>query len=134
MKKYINPSFQVLPTAQKLRAELSENENTEVRGQLNQLFDDGTFIEVGAFTKRGISDFLISEKSSEFESVICGYGAIDGKLAFAFAEDATRMGGAIDERHAKKICELYKLAISASASISCCFASASSCSACFLPS
>ena len=111
MKKYINPTFQALPTAQELRAELIDNENTEVRAQLNQLFDYGTFVEVGAFTQRGISDFLISEKSSEFESVICGYGAIDGKLAFAFAEDASRMGGAIDERHAKKICDLYSLAI-----------------------
>ena len=101
----------MLPTAQKLRAALNENGNTEVRGQLNLLFDEGTFIEVGAFTKRGISDFLISEKSSEFESVICGYGAIDGKLVFAFAEDSSRMGGVIDERHAKKICDLYSLAM-----------------------
>ena len=101
----------MLPTAQKLRAALTESENAEVRGQLNQLFDAGTFVEVGAFTKRGISDFLIPEKSNEFEGVICGYGAIDGKLAFAFAEDASRMGGAIDERHAKKICDLYSLAM-----------------------
>ena len=75
------------------------------------LFDEGTFVELGAFTKRGISDFLVAEKSNEFEGVICGYGAIDGKLAFAFAEDASRMGGAIDERHAKKICDLYSLAM-----------------------
>ena len=46
------------------------------------------------------------------EGGITGYGAIDGKLVFAFAEDATRMGGAIDERHAKKITDLYRLAIS----------------------
>ena len=101
----------MLPTAQKLRAALAESENAEVRGQIKQLFDEGTFVEVGAFTKRGVSDFLISEKSGEFESVICGYGAIDGKLCFAFAEDASRMGGVIDERHAKKICDLYSLAM-----------------------
>lgn len=101
----------MLPTAQKLRAALAESENAEVRGQLNLLFDEGTFVEVGAFTRRGVSDFLINEKSNEFESVICGYGAIDGKLTFAFAEDASRMGGVIDERHAKKICDLYSLAM-----------------------
>ena len=111
MEKYINSSFQVLPTAQQLRAELNANENTEVRAQISQLFDAGTFVELAAFTKRGVSDFLISEKSSEFESVICGYGAIDGKLTFAFAEDSSRMGGAIDDRHAKKICDLYSLAM-----------------------
>ena len=81
------------------------------------LFDAGTFVELSAYTKRVSSDFLNTEKSIEFESVICGYGAIDGKLAFAFAEDASRMGGAIDERHAKKITDLYKLALDNGAAV-----------------
>lgn len=76
------------------------------------LFDVDTFVEVGAYTKRGFSDFLATEKTNEFEGVICGYGAIDGKLVFAFVEDASRMGGAIDDRHAKKITDLYNMAIS----------------------
>ena len=75
------------------------------------LFDADTFVEISAYTKRAFSDFLVTEKSNEFEGVICGYGAIDGKLVFAFVEDASRMGGAIDERHAKKICDLYSMAI-----------------------
>ena len=75
------------------------------------IFDAGTFVELGAYTKRASSDFINTEKSGEFESVICGYGAVEGKLAFAFAEDATRMGGVIDDRHAKKIVDLYRLAI-----------------------
>ena len=75
------------------------------------LFDRDTFVELSAYTKRAFSDFIATEKSSEFEGVICGYGAIDGKLVFAFVEDASRMGGAIDERHAKKITDLYKMAI-----------------------
>ena len=111
LDKFTKPEICALPTADQLRAELSATENSEVRNQLSALFDSDTFVEIGAFTKRGFSDFLATEKSNELEGVICGYGAIDGKLAFAFAEDASRMGGAIDERHAKKIEDTYSLAL-----------------------
>ncbi|MBQ2875942.1 MAG: hypothetical protein IJE25_02935 [Clostridia bacterium] len=110
MDKYTKPNFCGLPTAAELREALIASEGSDVRVQLGMLFDEGTFVETSAFTKRGVSEFITTERASELEGVICGYGAIDGKLVFAFAEDASRMGGAIDERHAKKICDLYKLA------------------------
>lgn len=112
MDKYSKPQICALPGAAELRAQLAKSEGTEVRNELALIFDEGTFIETSAYTKRGFSDFFQTEKSCEFESVITGYGAIDGKLVFAFAEDASRMGGAIDERHAKKIADLYALAVS----------------------
>lgn len=99
-----------LPTAEELKKSLAESENAEVRQHLASLFDTNTFVEVGAYTKRAFSDFYSTEKANELESVITGYGAIDGKLVFVFAEDASRMGGAIDERHAKKIADIYALA------------------------
>ena len=109
---YINSKICSLPNAADLRAALIAGENAEVRNQIALLFDYNTFVETSAYTQRGFSDFIATEKSNEFEGVITGYGAIDGKLVFAFAEDASRMGGAIDERHAKKITDLYKLAMS----------------------
>ena len=111
MDKYTKPTFCSLPTAAELRETLDLGANSDARMQLAMLFDEDTFVETGAFTKRGFSEFLATEKSSELESVITGYGAIDGKLVFAFAEDASRMGGVIDERHAEKIVKLYRLAI-----------------------
>ena len=111
LNKFTKPNFCNLPTASELREALRASEGSEARNQIAMLFDADTFVEVGAYTKRGFSDFLVTEKSSEFEGVICGYGAIDGKLVFAFVEDATRMGGAIDDRHAKKITDLYRMAI-----------------------
>ncbi len=111
LNKFITPQVCALPTAQELRRTLAESQNSDVRNQIAMLFDKDTFVETSAFAKRGYSDFISTEKMNEFEGVICGYGAIDGKLVFAFAEDATRMGGVIDERHAKKIDDLYKLAI-----------------------
>ena len=112
MNKYTKPTFCSLPTAAELRESLRGSEASEAREQISLIFDADTFVEVSAYTKRGFSDFISTEKTNEFEGVICGYGAIDGKLVFAFVEDASRMGGAIDDRHAKKICDLYKMAIS----------------------
>ncbi len=112
MNKYKNPKICPLPTAAELRASLKASEANAVRAQLKALFDKDTFVETAAFTKRAFSEFIATEKSAEFEGVITGYGAIDGRLVFAFAEDASRMGGAIDERHAKKITDLYAMALS----------------------
>ena len=111
LNKYTKPNICSLPTAAELRESLHALEGSEARAQIAMLFDRDTFVEIGAYTKRGFSDFISTEKANEFEGVICGYGAIDGKLAFAFVEDATRMGGAIDERHAKKIVDVYKMAL-----------------------
>ena len=111
LNKYTKPNICSLPTATELRESLYALEGSEARAQISMLFDRDTFVEIGAYTKRGFSDFISTEKANEFEGVICGYGAIDGKLVFAFVEDASRMGGAIDERHAKKIVDVYKMAL-----------------------
>ena len=110
LNKYTKPNFCSLPTAAELRDSLRAGGDSAARAQIAMLFDADTFVELGAYIKRGFSEFLNTEKADEFEGVICGYGAIDGKLVFAFVEDSSRMGGAIDERHAKKICDLYQMA------------------------
>ena len=74
------------------------------KARLESLFDAGTFVELSAYTKRAGSE-------TEFESVVCGYGAVEGKLAFAFIQDSGRTKGAFGERHAKKIAALYALAV-----------------------
>ena len=70
--------------------------------RLVSLFDGGTFVELSAYTKR---------KDGEPESVSCGYGAVAGKLVFAFAQDSENMGGVFGDKHAKKIASLYSLAV-----------------------
>ena len=112
LNKYTKSEICGLPTVEELRASLIQSENSAARDRLALLFDANTFVETSAYAKRGISDFMSTENANEFEGVICGYGAIDGKLVFAFAEDSSRMGGVIDERHAKKIADLYSLALS----------------------
>jgi len=72
--------------------------------RLEALFDAGTFVELGAYTKRADSE-------TDYESVVCGYGAVGGRLVFAFAQDSSRTCGAFGEGHAKKIADTYALAI-----------------------
>ena len=74
------------------------------KAKLESIFDAGTFVELGAYTKR-------PDSQTEFESVVCGYGAVGGALAFAFVQDSGRTKGAFGERHAKKIADMYSLAV-----------------------
>lgn len=111
LNKYTKTEICGLPTVEELRASLVAGEKSEAREVIESLFDEKTFVETSAYVKRGFSDFLSTENANELEGVICGYGAINGKLVFAFAEDSSRSGGVIDERHAKKISDLYKLAM-----------------------
>ena len=67
-------------------------------------FDAGTFVEIGAHVRR-------STDSAEWEGVVTGYGAVNGKLVFAFFQDNSRMKGAIDGRYTKKIENIYALAV-----------------------
>ncbi|MBQ7152487.1 MAG: hypothetical protein IJR83_00935 [Clostridia bacterium] len=80
-----------------------EKNSTVGAQRLSALFDAGTFVEIGAYLKRPGSD--------EREAVVCGYGAVNGKLVFAFSQDSDRIHGAVDEFHAKKIEETYEKAI-----------------------
>ena len=111
LDKYkISKNTCVLPSAEELKAAL-QNSGAEARANLTALFDADTFVELGAFTKRKFCEYQGLEHDEELEGVICGYGAIDGRLVYAFAQDSTRMKGALDENHAKKICALYELAL-----------------------
>ena len=66
------------------------------------LFDSGSFVEVGAYLKKEHGDLA---------GAVCGYGAINGKLAYAFAQDSDREKGAFDSAQAKKIGMLYEMAM-----------------------
>ena len=81
-----------------------DKNQTVGKEKIASLFDAGTFVEIGAYIKR-------SGKSEAYDGVICGYGAVSGKLAFAFVQDSDRSKGAFDEAGAKKIEMLYDMAI-----------------------
>ncbi len=96
-------------SAAELRA-IAQNEASTAKSRITALFDAGTFAETGAFAHKLASEFGKGD-NCELEGVVTGYGAIDGRLVFAFAQDFSRMKGAVGAMHAKKICDLYDLAI-----------------------
>ena len=104
-------TLSAIPSAEQLRASLEASRSSEARSVIASLFDQDTFVETAAFTKRSFCDYVASERDLEFEGVITGYGAVEGKLVFAFVQDASRMKGAVDAVHARKIAALYELAL-----------------------
>ncbi|HHW24906.1 MAG TPA: hypothetical protein GXX22_05565 [Clostridiales bacterium] len=105
---------QKLKSASELRA--LRGVSGQADGIIAELFDPGTFVETGVYVKR-TSELVPTEGASEFEGVITGYGAIDGRLVFAFVQDVDRCRGAVTAAHADKICALYDLAASSRAPI-----------------
>lgn len=88
----------------------ADSDGNGARERLEGLFDAGTFSEIGAFVRRRGSEFD-TDASYDLESVICGWGAVNGRLVYAFSQDASRISGSVSEAHARKICDLYKLAM-----------------------
>ena len=80
------------------------------RERINELFDQGTFVEVGALV-RGKSETMEEALNVSTEGVITGYGSVDGRLVFAYAQDMTVLNGAITVMQAKKIVRIMELAI-----------------------
>ena len=106
-----NPSVRPLPSAEELKEALAASEKSDTRQVLTALFDENTFVELGVYMKKSFSEYAYTGETNEFEGVICGYGAIDGQLVYAFAQDISRMNGAMDDTHANKIVSLYKMAM-----------------------
>ena len=84
--------------------------------RLALLFDEGTFVETGRFIKRATTEFD-EAAGNEFEGVVTGYGAVEGRLVFAYAQDFSRMKGAMSEAQAKKIVAVYEAAMKAGAPV-----------------
>ena len=97
-------------------AKLAKDGKLSAASRMAALFDEGTFVEIGAYVGRKTTD-LDSASDDAFEPVVTGYGAINGTLVFAFSQDFARLSGALGEMHAKKIAKIYEMAIVAEAPI-----------------
>ena len=81
------------------------------RERLNYFFDPGTFQELDMFMKHRGTLFGIDKVEIPAEGVITGYGFVNGRQVFAFAQDFTARAGSLGEMHAKKICKVMDLAL-----------------------
>ena len=81
------------------------------RERLEILFDEGSFVEIGALVKHRCVNFGQDKKDLPGEGVVTGYGTVDGKLVYAFAQDFTVEGGSLGEMHASKIVRVLQLSL-----------------------
>ena len=79
--------------------------------------DENSFVEIGGYVTARNTDFNLSEKETPADGVITGYGVIDGSLVYVYSQDVSVLNGSIGEMHAKKITNLYDLAMKTGAPI-----------------
>lgn len=79
--------------------------------RIANLLDMGSFVEIGGAVTARTTDFNMQAKETPADGVITGYGVIDGNLVFVYSQDATVLNGAIGEMHAKKIANIYDMAL-----------------------
>ena len=81
------------------------------RERLNLLFDEDTFVELDMFVRHRCTNFGQEKKELPGEGVVTGYGTVNGRLVYAFAQDFTVEGGSLGEKHAHKIWKVMDLAM-----------------------
>jgi len=81
------------------------------RERLELLYDAGSFVEIGTYVTHRCDDFGMAEKRITGDGVVAGWGQVDGRLVYAFAQDFTVFGGTMSEANARKICAIMDLAL-----------------------
>jgi propionyl-CoA carboxylase beta chain len=82
------------------------------RERIELLLDPGTFIELDKFKTHRADDFGMSAKKILGDGVVTGYGMVEGRQVFVFAQDFTVFGGSLSGAYAEKICKVMELAVS----------------------
>jgi propionyl-CoA carboxylase beta chain len=81
------------------------------RERIHFLLDEGSFEEIGMFVSHRSTDFGLEKEKYLGDGVITGYGTIEGRIVYVFAQDFTVFGGSLAEAHAQKICRIMDLAM-----------------------
>jgi methylmalonyl-CoA decarboxylase alpha subunit len=114
--------FEKLKQLQEMRSKIEEAGGTKriekqheagklmARERLALLFDESSFVELDAFVKHRCVSFGMDSKEVPSDGVVTGYGKVDGRLVYAYAQDFTVIGGSLGEMHAAKICKIMDLA------------------------
>jgi propionyl-CoA carboxylase beta chain len=81
------------------------------RERLDLLLDKGSFRETDMFVTHRTTEFGLEERKYLGDSVVTGWGTIEGRLVYVFSQDFTVMGGSLGEVHAEKICKIMDMAM-----------------------
>jgi propionyl-CoA carboxylase beta chain len=88
-----------------------EKKKLTARERVHYLLDEGSFEEIGALVTHRTKDFGMESQKFYGDGVVTGYGTINGRLTYVFAQDFTVFGGSLSETHAEKICKVMDLAL-----------------------
>jgi propionyl-CoA carboxylase beta chain len=87
------------------------------RERIGLLFDPGSFVEVDKFKTHRCTDFGMEQQKIPGDGIVTGYGTVDGRTVFAFAQDFTVLGGSLSHAFSEKICKIMDLAMKAGAPV-----------------
>lgn len=93
------------------------NKKLTARERVMYLLDDGSFEEIGALVTHRTKDFGMDKQTYYGDGVVTGYGMVNNRLVYVFAQDFTVFGGSLSETHAEKICKVMDLAMKVGAPI-----------------
>ena len=93
------------------------NKKLTARERVMYLLDDGSFEEIGALVTHRTKEFGMASQQFYGDGVVTGYGTVNGRLIYIFAQDFTVFGGSLSETHAEKICKVMDLAVKVGAPI-----------------
>ncbi len=94
-----------------------EKKKLTARERVLYLLDEGSFEEIGMLVTHRTTDFGMDKERYFGDGVITGYGTIEGRLIYIFAQDFTVFGGSLSETHAEKICKIMDQALKIGAPI-----------------
>lgn len=98
-------------------AKQHESGKLTARERILKLLDANSFVEMDAFVEHRCVNFGMEKKTAPGEGVVTGYGTIDGRLVYVFAQDFTVIGGSLGEMHAAKIVKAQEAALKVGAPI-----------------
>lgn len=87
------------------------------RERIHFLLDEGSFEEIGILVTHRTTDFGMEKQIFHGDGVVTGYGSVNGRLIYVFAQDFTVFGGSLSETHAEKICKIMDMAMKVGAPI-----------------
>src|SRR5215472_2651003 len=99
------------------RARQHKEGKLSARERIEFLLDESSFEEIDKLVTHRCRDFGMEEQSVPGDGFITGYGRIDGRLVYVFAQDFTVFGGSLSETNAKKICKIMDLALKTGAPV-----------------
>ncbi|HVP69520.1 MAG TPA: carboxyl transferase domain-containing protein [Anaeromyxobacteraceae bacterium] len=83
------------------------------RERIDLLLDPGSFVEVDKFKTHRCTDFGMDKQQIPGDGVVTGYGHVEGRQVFVFAQDFTVFGGSLSGAYAEKVCKVMDLAVQA---------------------